>query len=444
MKYGFKKYVNPKPEQIGFWTTKARFVACDCGRGSGKSDIAYNRMLRATLMNWGGSERHLFLVGLPTQDQADQVAMDKLELLYPPGTIERVNMSKHYIDTIFNNRVYVKGMFNANRSEGVQYTGVILDEMSDMPPDILTSLLPAMSHNCRFLFCIGVPKRSGIGSSMYRNICEEWDARMKAGNPSYARFHWTSVGIVPDDVIQRAKEILDDKSFREQYLASWETASGAVYYCYSRENVVEQTPIEPSLPLLIGCDFNVSPMSWVICQAKMNSIGAATDTITVIDELRLYDTNTREALDCLWQKYGSHPGGFRFYGDAAGHQRNTASTSAAPSDYTIIATDKRFYDYSQGGVDLNFPASNPPVFDRVTSVNAMLRSAAGKRRILVNKQCEFLIKDFERVSFKPGTKFIEKSDLELTHMSDALGYLVHAIAPVGYDPQEGFGKPMAL
>ena len=442
--YEFKRYINPKPEQIGFWTTKAKYVACDCGRGSGKTDIADNRMVRAMLSRWPGQERNLFLIGLPTQEQANKVAWDKIEPLFPPGTVERVNRGMNYIDTIFNNRLYFKGMFNSARSEGVQYTGVILDEMSDMPPNILESLLPAMSHRCRFLYCIGVPKRNGIGSAAYRDLCEKWERKALEGDKRYARFHWTSIGIVPEETIQEALDALSPKGFREQYLASWETASGAVYYAFSRDNLVDSTPIDLRKPLLIGCDFNVNPMSWVVCQADLNSFGGCNGTITVIDEIRLTDTNTREALDYLWQLYGGHKAGYRFYGDAAGYQRNTASTSAAPSDYTIIAQDGRYYDRRQGIVDLNFPASNPPVLDRVESVNAMLQNAADKRRLKINKKCEFLIKDFERVSFKKGSSMIEKSDLELTHLSDALGYLVYGIAPIGYDPNERSGAPSGV
>ena len=440
--YGFKRYINPKPEQIGFWTTRANYVACDCGRGSGKSDIAYNRMTRALLTRWPGQERNLFLAGLPTQEQANKVAWDKIEPLLPPETIERVNRGMNYIDTVFNNRLYVKGMFNSARSEGVQYTGVILDEMSDMPPNIFESLLPAMAHKCRFCFCIGVPKRNGIGAANYRNICEKWERNALDGDARYARFHWTSIGIVPPKKIQEAQDALDPKGFREQYLAAWETASGAVYYSFDRSaNLVDETPIDPKKPLLIGCDFNVSPMSWVVCQADLNNAGGCKGTITVVDEIRLTDTNTREALDYLWQLYGGHKAGYRFYGDAASFQRNTASTSAAPSDYTIIAQDGRYYDRRQGVVDLNFPASNPPVLDRVESVCAMLKNASGNARIKINKNCEHLIKDLERVSFKKGSRMIEKADLELTHMSDALGYLVYYIAPIGYDPNEKTGAP---
>lgn len=444
MSYRFKTYINPKPEQIGFWTTKANYVATPCGRGSGKSDIAYGRMKRAVLTDWGGEERSLFLVGLPTQEQANKVAWDKIEPGLPPGTIERVNRSMNYIDTVFNNRLYIKGMFTSARSEGVQYTGVILDEMSDMPPTILESLLPAMSHQCRFLYCIGVPKRTGIGAANYRNICEDWERKMLQGDPRYAMYHWTSVGIVPPDKLEAAQHILDPKGYREQYLASWETASGAVYYTFGRDNIIEHTTIEPRKPLLIGCDFNVSPMSWVVCQADLNSYGGCTGDIKVVDEIHLTDTNTRDTLDYLWQQYPNHRGGYRFYGDAASFQRNTVSTAAAPSDYAIIAQDARFYDYSQGVVDVNFPNSNPPVLSRVESVCAMLHNAADERRIKINKKCKYLIKDLERVSFKKGGRIIEKADLELTHMSDALGYLVYAIAPLGYDPNEISEAPVGV
>ena len=430
--YNFKKYIDPKPEQIAFWETRAKYVACDCGRGSGKTDIAIGKLARMLMTDWHDTERSLFLVGLPTQEQANKVAMDKILPLLPREVIQRVNFGMHYIDTIFNNRCFIKGMFTSMRSEGVQYTGVILDEMSDMPPGVIESLVPAMAHKCRFFYCLGVPKRNGTGASMYRTLCEKWAAKMVEGDPLYARYHWTSVGIVDADTLKQAEDLLTEKAFREQYMASWETASGAVYYAFSKENVVKEAPIDKNRPLLISCDFNVNPMSWVVCQADLDADGGCCGTITVIDEIRLTDTNTREALDFLWQLYPNHPGGYRFYGDAASHQRNTASTSAAPSDYAIISMDRRFYDRRQGQVDLNFPAANPPVLDRVECVNSMLMSASGKVRLHINERCTSLITDFERVTYKPGSRMIEKGDLSLTHTSDALGYLVYYIAPLGY------------
>jgi len=69
--------------------------------------------------------------------------------------------------------------------------------------------------------------------------------------------------------------------------------------------------------------------------------------------------------------------------------------------------------------------SNPPIKDRVNSINSMLRSISGTRRIQIDPKCKELIKDFEQVAFKEGSYHIDKDrDRLRTHVSDALGYLL--------------------
>jgi hypothetical protein len=76
-------------------------------------------------------------------------------------------------------------------------------------------------------------------------------------------------------------------------------------------------------------------------------------------------------------------------------------------------------------------SSNPAVRDRVNAVNAMLCNHQGERRLLVNPCCKQLIRDLERVSWKADSNDnllsqLDKTNPGLTHVSDALGYLIEA------------------
>ncbi|MEN6537415.1 MAG: hypothetical protein ABFD89_27430, partial [Bryobacteraceae bacterium] len=71
------------------------------------------------------------------------------------------------------------------------------------------------------------------------------------------------------------------------------------------------------------------------------------------------------------------------------------------------------------------PKANPAVRDRVNLVNALLHSARGESRLLIDPRCKELILDLEQVSYKPGGVFIDKDkDPQRTHLSDALGYMI--------------------
>ncbi|MEM8937360.1 MAG: hypothetical protein AAGC77_13230, partial [Pseudomonadota bacterium] len=70
----------------------------------------------------------------------------------------------------------------------------------------------------------------------------------------------------------------------------------------------------------------------------------------------------------------------------------------------------------------------PPVKDRVTSMNSRLKATNGDIRMLIDPaRCPNLVKDLEGVTILKGSAGeIDKSDLNLTHLTDALGYYIHA------------------
>ena len=79
----------------------------------------------------------------------------------------------------------------------------------------------------------------------------------------------------------------------------------------------------------------------------------------------------------------------------------------------------------KGGVRIKALKSNPPVTDRVNAVNRALDG-----NLLIDTKCKALIQDLEKVVNKEGTREIDKSNKDLTHMSDALGYAVHWEKPI--------------
>jgi len=125
----------------------------------------------------------------------------------------------------------------------------------------------------------------------------------------------------------------------------------------------------------------------------------------------------------------------QLYGDAAGGSRSTAGKS----DYEVI---RDFFRTETGfRVTHKVRSTNPPVRDRVNAVNAMLCNSYGIRRLSIDPRCRQLIRDLERVSWKADNHGnlgaqLDKSNPELTHTSDALGYLVER--EFGLHPTGGF------
>ena len=62
---------------------------------------------------------------------------------------------------------------------------------------------------------------------------------------------------------------------------------------------------------------------------------------------------------------------------------------------------------------------NPIVVNRVNAMNKALQD-----NMIIDPSCKELINDLEKVTNKPNSREIDKSNKELSHMTDALGYAV--------------------
>lgn len=79
---------------------------------------------------------------------------------------------------------------------------------------------------------------------------------------------------------------------------------------------------------------------------------------------------------------------------------------------------------------MHLSKANPRVKDRVNAVNAMLCNALLEANTRIDPSCKMLIRDFRQVQWKRDssggtTGQIDKSDMELTHVSDSYGYFCH-------------------
>jgi hypothetical protein len=132
----------------------------------------------------------------------------------------------------------------------------------------------------------------------------------------------------------------------------------------------------------------------------------------------------------IWQDaHGSKiPLPLRLYGDAS---ENSRTTKASTTDYDLIG--EFFRSKPQFTLLDHVPKKNPEVKDRVNSVNALLRDASDRVRVFIDPKCKALRRDLLEVTWKQGTSGFElekKKNKDLTHISDALGYLISEAHPI--------------
>lgn len=415
-------------QQDRYWRSPTRFKAVAAGRRSGKTELARRKVVRYLIVKKPWPDPAYFYA-LPTRDQAKRVAWPMIKRLVPKLWLPNegrnnsgISESELSITTVFGSKLWVLGLDKPARAEGVGWDGGVVDESCDQKPGTFDlTLRPALSDRQGWCDRIGVPKRAGPGAHEFKLF---WERGLpgETKDPEIESFAWPSEDILPASEIESAKRQLDEKDFNEQYRASWETVGGAVFYAFDEvKNVSVDIAYSPDLPLLIGCDFNVDPMAWTIAQQRDKELW-------VFDEIFMRNTNTEAALRELARRYGEHRAGAVFFGDATGRARKTA---ASESDYVQIRNFKGIQ-----GARVMFPESNPARHDRFAACNAMFCNAAGERRCRVHARCRNLVRDLVVRAYEPGTSEPDDHD-DISHASDALGYLIHWLFPLRVDQGGG-------
>ncbi len=412
--------------QRALWQCAARFVAVPAGRGGGKTELSKRRLVRFLPIkkDWANPR---YFYGAPTQAQAKRIAWQDLLNLIPKSWIDSISLGELKIKTVFGSELNVIGMDAPQRIEGVQWDGCVIDESCDIKPKVFElNILPALSWRDGWCWRIGVPKRQGVGAVEFKKF---YDMACNGEVADAMGFTWPSSDIIPAVRLEWAQKNLDPKDYREQFDAKFVTAGGGIFYTFERDYNVRPCAYHDDRMIIVGSDFNVDPMAWVLGHKYE-------DHIEWFDELWLRNTNTEYSLDVLAGRYNTHKGGWEFYGDATGKARKT---SASKSDYQLIMNDERF---KAMGRTIHYTRSNPLVTDRFAACNNRIKNAKGERRLFVDPRCKHLIDDLEARHYKQGSK--EPEDVgDVGHITDAMGYPIHYIWPVMV-PIEGAAQTISM
>lgn len=177
--------------------------------------------------------------------------------------------------------------------------------------------------------------------------------------------------------------------------------TGQVYDKFNREiHILKNDPkVNDDEPLRVGIDFNIDNMNAVIGVAVGNKL-------IVIDEIaKSHDTDS-----IAKEIKGRYPfNKIYVYPDASGGNR---STNATKTDIQILET----YGFINQSA-----SSNPPIRDRVNSVQGMLLNGKNETRLMISKKAVKLIECLELQSYNERGE--PDKDAGYDHMNDALGYI---------------------
>lgn len=381
-----------------------RFKVVVAGRRFGKTHLA----IRELCYHARTPDQEVWYVA-PTYKQAKMIVWRKLkQRLQDLRWIKKANESELSITLKNNSVISLKGADNEDSLRGVGLNYLIMDEFADIKPEAFYEVLrPTLADKQGKALFIGTPK--GIANWSYELYQMEQEAPAV-----WKSFSFTTIdgGNVSADEIEAAKRDLDIRQFRQEFLATFETYAGRIYYAFDRvENCKPPEALDMSV-IYVGMDFNIDPMSAVLAVRYG-------DTLYVIDEIRMFSSNTSEIVEEIKTRYPKAR--VWCFPDPAGHQRKSSAGGA--TDITIL---------SNAGFVVKAPRSHTPVRDRLNAVNSRLCDSNGIRKLFIHPKCKYTIEGLERHTYKEGTTQPDK-DSGYDHMMDALGYMVDYMFPVRRD-----------
>jgi len=379
---------------------KSRFRVLITGRRFGKTFLAINELAKFASQ----SNKKVWYVA-PTYRQAKQICWNELkERLVDHRWVKNINNSDLTITLKNNSRITLRGADNEQSLRGVGLDFIVLDEFADIHKEAWYEVLrPTLSDTGgHALFC-GSPR--GFGNWSYELF------KQGETNKDWSSFKYTTLegGQVADDEIEQARQDLDIRTFQQEYEATFVNYSGMIYYNFNRQKNIIEKYSKDSAVLHIGLDFNVDPMSAVVCIILQ-------ETIMVVDEIQIYSSNTQEMCEEITNRYNNKK--IIVYPDPSARQRKTSAGGF--TDLSIL---------KNAGFDVKCKNTAPLIRDRINSVNSKLKNVNGKNNLFIVKSCKNVIKSIERQIYKEGTHIPDK-DSGYDHMNDALGYLVEFNFPL--------------
>lgn len=384
-----------------------RFRVVIAGRRVGKSTLAIRELCRHACK----PDVNVWAIG-PSYRSIKMTLWKPLKKkLLEQRWVDKINESSLEITLKNGSTISLKGSDNPDSLRGAKLYFAAIDEIADCDPDLFPEIIrPALADSQGSALMIGTPKGKNNHSFDLFNMQLEYPDHWRSWT-----FTTAQGGFVSQAEIDAARADMNEKLFKQEFEASFETVEAQIAWAFTRDNI----RIIPDLPLHtlhIGCDFNVSP----ICACIMVQ---DRETMWVIDEIQMMSSNTQELADEITLRYPRSR--IIAYPDPAGSARTTKSNQ---SDHSILRNSQ---------FTIRAPRAHDSLRDRFNALNSRLCTATGIRYLFIAPHCKYTIESLEKYSYRPGTQIPDKGgDPDYSHMFDALSYCIAYLWPVktNYQP----------
>lgn len=396
--------ISNHPIQKKIWLDKTRFKVWVAGRRTGKTTYAREKLTKVSCF-----PRHLYWYVAPTRGLAKDLLWMELKDRWDQlgWAYDKDETALSIIRKKTRTQLTLKSAENDRILRGKGLNGLIIDECADIAKERWTEALrPALSDKRGWADFLGTPKGFNWFHGLYQ------DAFTRKGWVSYqsrtidSPFFQTPEGL---QEIEDARRDLDERTFRQEYEASFETFAGRICHAFNRSIHHIDYEYTPGVPVIVGQDFNVLPMSSTFFQkvkAELLQFG----------EMSLNTSSTEETCREIRRRFPTSEIIVR--PDASGARR-TANSNV--SDHQIM---------QQHGFKLEVGKANPGRAYRWAAQN---RAFERKQTLINVKNCPKTTKDLETLCYKEGTcePDLSGKDAKLKgHLFDAHGYAVYREFPI--------------
>ena len=402
----FKK--TPKQKEAISVLTSYKYAALYGGARSGKTFIfIYALIVRAcktqsrhaiVRATFNAVKRSIFLDTLP-----------KVLAICFPDLPVKWNKTDYYITLPNNSEIWLFGLDDkrADRILGMEFSTIFFNEASELDYSSMQNVISRLAQKNelqkRVWYDFNPPAKSHWSYWLFIKKVNPIDEDPLEDADLYGHLLMNPKDNI-DNIDEEYIKILErmPKVDRERFLMGMfsDVDDGIVYYAFNREKHVANTTKDYGT-FFIPMDFNVNPMTAVVMQYVDN-------TFYIHDEIYLKNSDTYKM--CAELNKRGYQG--NVIPDSTGKNRKTSGKS----DFDILK-DNGFVVMS---------TRNPFVSDRTNNVNRIFE----ENRIVINPKCKHLINDLNKVSWKDN-KLDPGPDKMLTHISDALGYGLWKMDPIG-------------
>ena len=364
----------------------SRYKILVCGRRWGKTYFSLIWLLSQPI----SPEKRYWLI-YPTYRQAKMVAWGVLKKIFRKRNVS-INQSDLSITLANGAIIELKGADKEDSLRGVSLSACVLDEYAYMKQNVWGEIIqPMLAETGGPALFVGTP--TGIQNHFYDIF-----VKGQSDKTDYKSWQFTTIegGFIPKEEIETAKRNLDATTFRQEYLASFETSANRCAYNFNRK--IHCKELDISTRKFWGIDFGVSSYMTALLMCEL-----VDGSVYVYDEIGIQNSNTFELSKMMQAKEPDIP----CYPDPAGKARTSNSTK---SDHRIL---------QDAGFVVIAKRANPTQKDRLNSLNKMLENAKGEHRLFINPKCKKTIRDLELTTIE-NNRILKTQTL--SHFLDALMY----------------------